>query len=424
MSNLENEMNQEMESRQEAGQEPQSPKPNDIPGFGESFVQEGGNTDGDENVGEEKPETPKKVARGRKKAQEESAEEPIPPNADDSFQDEQGGDGFDESEEQDGSDTAVYDSEAESARVRRPRNSRVGEILDGEGRVIYDRRADDGQQELSVLSAARNSRRILSATLDGFEADEGIMPRAVFYLGSVKVLIPFSEMGLDMGADNLDRIEARMRINAMLGSKIYYMVRGVDIENRVAGASRRDAMLMRRRTILDARGSNNDYRIHEGVRCMAQVLYVDRRVARIEIYGMETYLHVGDISNLWVNDIREVIKVGDECPVEITEIKRDPESGRAVSIRASMRLAEETPQTELQVRNTYTGNISGFSPTAFYVKVAGVPQEVRCPIKSNHVGELMESGDFVKFYVRAIYNGAPTGAITKILKKARDNNRY
>ena len=53
-----------------------------------------------------------------------------------------------------------------------------------------------------------------------------------------------------------------------------------------------------------------------------------------------------------------------------------------------------------------------------FVKINGVPREIRCPIRSNHVGELMEQGDFVKLYVRAIYDGAPTGAISKLLKKA------
>ena len=411
MSYTETEMNPELEHRQDLANEAEQDNAGENPG------QEGGENDEAAAAQEETQEKPKRAARRKKKSDEMQQDEPVP-GENGGADDGQHGDTGDESDVPPDEDD-VQDAEERPARVRRQR--RGGEILDAEGRVIYDRQADDGQQELSILSAALNSRRILSATLDGFESDDGIMPRGLFYLGPVKVLIPFSEMGFDMGEDEADRIAARMRINAMLGSKIFYMVRGVDIVNRVAGASRADAMRMRRRTILDARGTNGEYRIREGIRCMAQVLYVDRRVARIEIYGMETYLHIGDISNLWVNDISEVIKVGDERPVEITEIKRSPENGQAISIRASMKLAEDTPQMELQVRNTYTGYITGFSQTAFYVKVAGVPKEVRCPIKSNHVGELMENGDFVKFYVRGVYNGSPTGAITKILKKARDS---
>ncbi|WRS28460.1 S1 RNA-binding domain-containing protein [Oscillospiraceae bacterium MB08-C2-2] len=321
-------------------------------------------------------------------------------------------------------DEAVSSAEQEPGTVKRRRRTRQVELLDGEGRVIQDHRPIDGQRELSLLSAAQNGRRILSATLDGFEAEEGTMPRAVFYVGPVKVMIPFNEMGFRSGEEEPDHIDARLRIGAMLGAKIYYMVRGVDMENRVVGASRRDAMNLRRRTVLNAKSSNGEYRVREGVRCLAQLLYVDRFVARVEIYGMEVYLHIGDISNLWGNDIREVLHIGEERPVEIVEVIRDDETGEAVSITASMRLAEEAPQVGLQTQNTYTGTISGFSDTAFYVKAAGIPQEIRCPIKSNYVGELMEMNDVVKFYVRAIYDGVPTGAILKILKKVNNRTWY
>lgn len=309
-------------------------------------------------------------------------------------------------------------------RPRGLRRNRGGEptFLDGDGRVINDR-TDSGQHDLSVLTAARNSRRILSATLDGYEADGEIMPRAVFYLGDVKVVIPFTEMGLDMGPDDADQIEARMRINSMLGAKFFYMVLGVDVQNRIAGASRRRAMLLRRRGILNAKNPNGDFRIREGTRCTAQILHVAPRYIRVEIYGMETYIYIGSISNLWVNDIREVISVGEERPVEIVEVVRDPQTGEAVSIQASLKLAEDKTRTELAVNHTYTGNVTGFSNSAYFVRAAGIPKEIRCPIKSNHVGELMEYGDYIKFYVRAIHDGVPTGAIVKILKKARDAGR-
>jgi hypothetical protein len=58
-----------------------------------------------------------------------------------------------------------------------------------------------------------------------------------------------------------------------------------------------------------------------------------------------------------------------------------------------------------------------FSEKAYYVRVAGVPMDIRCPINSNYTMELMEVGDYVKFYIRAIYNSVPTGAILKIIKK-------
>ena len=136
----------------------------------------------------------------------------------------------------------------------------------------------------------------------------------------------------------------------------------------------------------------------------------------MEVYGFESYVRIDSISNLWVNDVREVIQVGEERPVEIVSLNRD-ENGRVISMRVSMKAAEDAPQLELREGNTYTGTISNFSDTAYFVRVAGIPMEVRCPIKSNHAMDMMNQGDYVKFYIRGIHDGVPTGAILKIIKK-------
>lgn len=380
-----------------------------------------------EETGSETQEKPK---RGRKKKDDQSEDVEYVASGN-SVQEPDDHSGEAESDINEGPDEngGAYDDlsegtegsgDVDSSVPRRAARRRRASVLDGEGNVTYER-GDTGQHDLQMLAAAANSRTILSATLDGFEADGISMPKAVFYVGSVKVMIPFREMGFDLNADDTDPIEARLQINGMLGAKIFYMVRGVDMENRVAGASRRDAMLLRQRTILNAR-QGDGFRIRIGTKCMAQMLHVSRRFVRVEIYGMETYIYIGDISNLWVNDIREEIHVGEERPVEIVELTRD-EQGRATSIRVSLKLAEEAPLQELQRGNTYTGTITGYSETAYFVKVAGVPLDIRCPIKSNHTMELMEQGDLVKFFVPAIYDGRPTGAILKILKKARNFDR-
>jgi|GEM_PF-1393860 len=304
---------------------------------------------------------------------------------------------------------------APAARRRRASASRRPAVLDSYGNVIYDR-SDSGQHDLSILTAARNGRKILTATVDAIETDGEALPRVVFYVGTVKVMIPFNQMGFDLDPETITQREARLLIDSMLSAKIDYMVRGVDTQNRVAGASRRDAMILRQRTILNARGTGSEFRVNEGTRCMARVLHVSRNLVRVEVFGFETYVRIDNISNLWVNDIREVVRVGEERPVEITSLTRD-ENGRVTSMRVSMKAAEDAPQLELRTGNTYTGSISNFSATAYFVRVAGIPVEVRCPINSNYTMELMEQGDFVKFYVRAIYDGVPTGAILKIIKK-------
>ena len=86
-------------------------------------------------------------------------------------------------------------------------------------------------------------------------------------------------------------------------------------------------------------------------------------------------------------------------------------------MQVSMRAAEDAPQQQLREGNTYTGNITGFSDKAYFVRAAGIPADIRCPVRSNHTMEQMSRGDLVKFYVRGIHDGVPTGAILKVLKR-------
>lgn len=433
------EQREESPGVQDGGQEGQGPEDAaavDDPGAEKPQPEENGHLDleddredgQDEPPAESTPEQEKPKRRTRKKKEDlPDVSEELPssglPDAGPLFPDDVPDGLEDEGGESDQAEEGPMPADTEPGNVeeaaprRRRAASRRSAVLDSSGNVIYER-ADSGQHDLSVLTAAHNARRILTATVDALETDGDILPRVVFYSGTVKVMIPFSQMGFDLDPEAVTPREARLLIDSMLGARIDYMVRGVDTESRIAAGSRRDAMLMRQRTILNARSASdpNEYRINEGMRVTARIVHVSRNAVRVEVYGFESYVRIDSISNLWVNDIREVVQVGEERPVEIVSLQRD-EFGRAVSMRVSLRAAENAPQMALRNGNTYTGHISSFSETAYYVRVAGIPVEVRCPIRSNHSMELMNVGDYVKFYVRGIHDGVPTGAILKIIKK-------
>lgn len=311
------------------------------------------------------------------------------------------------------------DPEAEPAAdpglERRRLTRRRAVTLDSSGNVIRER-ADSALHDISVLTAARNARRILTTTVDAIETGEDMLPRVIVFVGTVKLIIPFSEMGFDLDPQTVTPREARLLTHSMLGAKIDYMVRGIDMENRLAVGSRRDAMLVRQATILNARGINREYRVIEGMRVTARITHVSQYTVRVEVYGFETWVPIGDISNLWVKDIREVIQVGEERPVEITSLTRG-EDGKVTAMKVSIRAAEEIPHLEVRAGNTYTGYITSFSETAYFVRIAGLPVEIRCPVRSNHTMELLNVGDMVKFYIRGVYDDVPTGAILKVIKR-------
>lgn len=308
-------------------------------------------------------------------------------------------------------DSAAADPSLERRRLTRRR----AVTLDSSGNVIRER-ADSALHDISVLTAARNARRILTTTVDAIETGEDMLPRVIVFVGTVKLIIPFSEMGFDLDPQAVTPREARLLTHSMLGAKIDYMVRGIDMENRLAVGSRRDAMLVRQATILNARGINREYRVIEGMRVTARITHVSQYTVRVEVYGFETWVPIGDISNLWVKDIREVIQVGEERPVEITSLTRG-EDGKVTAMKVSIRAAEEIPHLEVRAGNTYTGYITSFSETAYFVRIVGLPVEIRCPVRSNHTMELLNVGDMVKFYIRGVYDDVPTGAILKVIKR-------
>ncbi len=151
-----------------------------------SSAQEGGVQDEAQS-----PEAEQKKPKRRGKKQDDEPPEELagsePPDSDDA----QSADSFDG--EEPGMDE-TEDIPQEDAVEVTPRGRReLG--LDSRGRVIYDR-GDTGQHDLSVLTGARNARRILTATIDGIDPGGEAKPRVVFQVGAIKVLIPYSEMGM------------------------------------------------------------------------------------------------------------------------------------------------------------------------------------------------------------------------------------
>lgn len=410
------------------GDEGMTPEPDGNPVDTRNEEDKGGDEGDGPDQAAETEAPPEKRGRTRRKKKEEeeppreseqpdeSADEADEAGADDGLEDGGGELPADEVAADDGADE--QDSNGPEERpARNVRPQRHDSTLDEYGRAVTQRQsaAKDG---LNALSAASNRRIILTGTVDGIENDGNALPRVVFYVGGVKVLIPFSEMGFDLNPDEVDAGEAGRRIDAMLGAKIDYMVRRVDARNRIAAASRKDAMLLRQRTILNAR-SGDDYRIREGMNCTARVVQVFRNVMLVEVYGFQTYIYRDSVSHIWVHDIRDMVEVGEERPVQIVSLERDYETGEVVKMEVSMKAAEKEDDTELNAGNSYTATISGFSETAYFVKIMGVPVEVRCPIASNFVFETMDLGDTVKVVMRGLSDrGGQTGSIRKLIKRA------
>ena len=100
------------------------------------------------------------------------------------------------------------------------------------------------------LLNAQRTRKILTGPLSGIETLESGWTVAVTYFNGYRILIPMSEMMINLkgdGRENADTLNRQVRIaNNMLGADIDFIIKDLDEASRSVVASRKDAMMRKR----------------------------------------------------------------------------------------------------------------------------------------------------------------------------------
>lgn len=157
-----------------------------------------------------------------------------------------------------------------------------------------------------------------------------------------RVLIPFSEMDITVEerrrGETDENYTARFgrTIANMIGSRIEFVISGVESEERLAAGSRLMATRARRRFVLDARDREGNFVIYPGRQVSASVLAVHKEFAFLDVYGMRVRLRAADIRADYVNDVNDELENGMTIPVYITHIARN-ENGEVTEMFISMR---------------------------------------------------------------------------------------
>ena len=102
------------------------------------------------------------------------------------------------------------------------------------------------------LLNAQRTRKILTGQLAGIEKLESGWVVAVTYYNGFRIIIPMDEMMINLSGDGKEHAETLNRqtriANNMLGSDIDFIIRDLDEASRSVVASRKDAMLKKRRS--------------------------------------------------------------------------------------------------------------------------------------------------------------------------------
>lgn len=293
------------------------------------------------------------------------------------------------------------------------------------------------EQEATAWHEIRNAyltHRILTGMLGGLERTESGHPLAIVYYNDYRVVIPYSEMMIDApipltaeGTEEMDKEEqeylsnVRMNklLNNMLGAEIDFIIKGIENASRSIVASRKEAMLRKRKTFyFDLDPTTGTYRIYEGRIVQARIVAVAEKGIRVEAFGVECPIFARNLSFDWVGDAHERYAVGDEILIRVNQIDR--ESVDTLSIQADIRsVVGDKGRDNLQkcrVQGRYAGTVTDVRAGVVYVRleigvnaIAHTCLDRRTPAKRDCVAVAVTRLDEEK--------NIAVGTITRILRQ-------
>lgn len=272
------------------------------------------------------------------------------------------------------------------------------------------------------VKSAYISRRILSGILSGVEPLEGGSSVAVVYYKQFRVVIPASEMLLNLSQTPNQYGDLRLReqkiLSSMIGAEIDFIIKGIEDSTRSIVASRKEAMLRKRRLFYFDTDAEGMYRIYEGRLVQARVVAVADKVIRVEAFGVEARIVARAITPDWLGSAHEHYHVGDKILIRIQKISR--ESLDSLSIEADVRSvtgdAQRDDLKKVHVQGKYAGVITDIYRGVVFIRlhigvnaVAHSCYDPRTPGKKDDVAMVITHLDEER--------NVAVGIITRILRR-------
>ena len=259
----------------------------------------------------------------------------------------------------------------ETSPTRRPRRRTVISLDGQRSELTPEARR---RQDIIDLSESMKSRRVITGTIAGIEhMDESPdLAYAVVYHGAFKVIIPASEM-FEFDEDAADNYRGAT-LSRRLGAEIDYVVKGIETDAGVAAGSRLEAMRQRRREYYLDTDRNGHHQLEAGDIAEARVVSVIRPGTFVELFGIEQFIPLEELSYLrWV-DATPHFRVGDRVLVKILELARSDRNN--ISLKLSVKQAGEDAFKQaisrFKVGNIYVGNVTMITAVGVFVSFENV----------------------------------------------------
>ena len=266
---------------------------------------------------------------------------------------------------------------AKPAAPRRRRAKAKPTAVSIDGQLSVETEADKARDALLDLVESMKTKRILTGTIQGVErpTDNPTRSLAVLYHGDFKIMIP-AEEAVEIPDDLRVRSKEEVlhyTLTKRLGAEVDYIVKGIDGEAGIAVASRLEAMAARRRSYYFGTDRDGNNLLYEGVCAEARVVSVIRAGIFVDLFGLETYIPLRELSYQRMLDASGVYQPGQRILVKILRIDRSDREH--IRVAASIKQAGENPYEKAlrrySVGNRYVGTVSMVDTTGVFVALDG-----------------------------------------------------
>lgn len=263
-----------------------------------------------------------------------------------------------------------------SKRMPSPAKTAIS-VLAIDDRPTVETEADKAQNDLLDLLESQRTGRILSGTIQGVEhaQDYPNLSFAVIYHGEFKVIIPATE-AVDPPEDYRERNPNDVHhymLTKRLGAEVDYIVKGIDPTSGIAAASRLEAMRARRKEFYFGTDRDGNNLVYAGVCAEARVVSVIRAGIFIDLFGLELYIPLRELSYQRWMDAAAHFQPGQRVLVKVLDVDRRDRNN--IKASASVKQAGENPYEKAlrkySVGNRYVGTVSMVDVNGVFVALDG-----------------------------------------------------
>lgn len=266
---------------------------------------------------------------------------------------------------------------AQPARRRRTRSGASLPVVSIDDERTVETEADKLRNDLLDLVESQKTGRILTGTIQGIErpADNQARSLAVIYHGGFKVIIPAEETvePPDDYRGMLPEDVMHYMLTKRLGAEVDYIVKGIDVKSNIAAASRLDAMRAKRKAYYFGSDRDGNNLIYSGICAEARVVSVIRAGIFIDLFGLEVYIPLRELSYQRWMDASAHFQPGQRILVKVLEVDRTDRNH--IKVTASVKQAGENPYEKAlrrySVGNRYVGTVSMVDTNGVFVALDG-----------------------------------------------------